>query len=243
MSTTKAQAFRKKRTYKKYPKKRTYAKKSTGYKKYNNAAAMTVMSYPMPQKCSTQLTISFSDGLISALTSSHALVYRPTSYFDVDPVVGGGSYAGYAFFAGMYSRYRVTGFAYEVTFTNLQAQSVMVGCQGIPSVTTPNVGTATDYTEMAAENEFGTSTILAPTSATPTRTLKGYINTTRLWGTPEVKTDNDWAGAVGASPAANSWLRISAHMLNNAAMTIGVQFHVKIKAYGYWDQKNPDLIG
>jgi len=245
MSTTKAQTFRKKKStgYKKYPKRRTYAKKSTGYKKYNNASTLTVLSYPMPQRCNTQLIVTVNDGLISSITSSHALVYRPTSYFDVDPAVGGGSFAGYAFFAGMYSRYRVTGFSYECTFTNLQAQSVMVGCQAIPSSTTPATGTAVDNTEPADENEYGVTAILAPTSATPTRTLRGYVNCQKLWGTPEVKTDNDWSAAVGTSPSVNSWLRISAHMLNNASMTVGVQFHLKIKSYGYWDQKNPDLVG
>jgi len=122
--------------------------------KKNNSNVVTLMSYPMPQKCRTQLHFLAYPGLISALTDSHSLVYRPTSYYDVDPAVGGGSYAGYTFFASQYGRYRVTGFRYRVTFINLETTAVAVGCQAIASQATPASGTAADYVEAASENDY-----------------------------------------------------------------------------------------
>jgi len=207
----------------------------------SNKNVSTINSYPLPMKMNTKLRVLQNVGLISALTSSNALVYRPTSYFDVDPAVGGASFAGYSFYASVYARYRVTGFKYKVTFVNLEATAAIVSCQAIPAVATPATGTATDQTEFAAENEYGQIAVCAPTTSSPEKVLTGYINCKKLWGTPETLTDNDWAGAVGASPAANSWLRIAAHMANNAAMTIGVQVIMEIESYGYWDQKLSDI--
>lgn len=189
----------------------------------------------------TKLKVLQNVGLISALTSSHALVYRPTSYFDVDPAVGGASFAGYTFYSGAYGRYRVTSFKYRATFVNLEATAAIVSCQAIASSATPATGTAVDYTEYAVENDYGKYAVCAPTTSSPEKVITGYIDCQKLWGTPEVKTDNDWAGAVGGSPAVNSWLRIAAHMANNANMTTGVQVILEIESYGYWDEKESDL--
>jgi len=197
----------------------------------------------MPQKCRTQLRFQAYPGLISALTDSHSLVYRPTSYYDVDPAVGGGSYAGYTFFAAQYGRYRVTGFKYKVTFINLETTGVAVSCQAIPSGGTPNSGTAADYVEAASENDYGQVAICAPTSSTPEQVIEGYVDTVKLWGTPEAKTAEGWAAAIGGSPSANSWLRISAHKLNATPMTVGVQTSLELTAYGYWDQRVSDTVG
>jgi len=217
------------------------AKTSSGRKVTNNKNSTKINSYPLPQKIITKLKVLQNVGLISALTSSNALVFRPTSYFDVDPLVGGASFAGYTHYAGVYARYRVYAFRYKATFINLEATGAIVGCQAIPAVTTPATGTATDQTEFASENEYGQIAVCAPTASSPEKVLTGFVRTKDLWGTPEALTDNDWAGAVGGSPAANSWLRISAHMANNAAMTIGVQVILEIESYGYWDQKVSDI--
>lgn len=201
----------------------------------------TIMTFPLPPKMRTKLKLIQSTGLISSLTSSHSLVFRPTSYFDVDPLVGGSSFAGYTFYSSVYGRYRVTSFKYKATFMNLEATGVIVGCQAIASSSTPVTGTAVDQTEYAAENDYGQIAVCAPTTSTPEKVLTGYVDCQKIWGTPEVLTDNDWAGATGGSPPVNTWLRISAHMANNAAMTIGVQLILELESYGYWDQKIADI--
>lgn len=209
--------------------------------KANNRNVTTIETYPLPSKMRTKLRVMIAQGLISALTSSAALVYRPTSYFDVDPAVGGESFAGYTFYSGAYGRYRVTGFKYKCTFINLEATGAIVGCHAIAKSSTPASGTATNFTDIAAENDWGKIAVCAPTTSSPEKVLSGYVDCQKLWGTPEVKTDNDWAGGTGTSPTVNSWLRICAHMANNAAMTIGVQFILEIESYGYWDEKVTDI--
>lgn len=217
------------------------ARTSTARKARSNRNVTTISTYPLPQKMRTKLKILHSTGLISALTSSHSLVFRPTSYFDFDPAVGGPSFAGYTFYSGAYGRYRVTSFKYKVTFVNLEATSAVVSCQAIADSATPAVGTAVDYTEYASENDYGQMAVCAPTTSSPEKVLTGYVRCKDLWGTPEALTDNDWAGAVGGSPTVNSWIRVAAHMANNANMTIGVQCIIEVESYGYWDQKEADL--
>lgn len=209
--------------------------------KANNKFAATLYAYPIPDKIRTRLKVLQNIGLISALTSSSALVYRPTSYFDVDPAIGGASFAGYTYFASAYNRYRVTGFKYKATFVNLESTSVLVGCQAIGQVAQPNSGTAADYTEYAVENEWGQYRVCGPTTAQPKEIIEGWVDCVKLWGTPEARTSAPWASNIGTSPAANSWLRISAHSANNANLTIGVQCILEIESYGYWMEKNPDI--
>lgn len=222
-------------------KKARMARSTTIRRKANNKNVAVIHSFPLPQKMKTRLRVLQNVGLISALTSSHALVFRPTSYFDVDPLVGGAAFAGYTFYSSAYGRYRVTSFKYKATFVNLEATAAIVSCQAIADSATPTVGTAVDHTEYAAENEYGQIAVCAPTTSSPEKILTGYVDCKKLWGTPEALTDNDWAGATGGSPTINSWLRIAAHMANNAAMTIGVQVILQIESYGYWDQKESDI--
>jgi len=208
----------------------------------NTSNVATLMSYPMPQKCRTQLKFREDIGLISALTSSSSSVFRPTSYFDADPVIGGGTFSGYTFFASMYGRYRVTSFSYKATFVNLENTSVIVSCQAIASGLTPGSGTATDYTEAAVENDYGQYEICAPAASSPKQVITGYVDCVKLWGTPEAKTAEGWGSQTGTSPGANSWLRVAAHMANNLPMTVGVQCILELQSYGYWDEKVADVV-
>lgn len=207
-------------------------------KRVRSSRNVGIMSaYPFPQKMYTTLQIVEHNGLISGLTSVASLVYRPTSYFDFYPAVGGPSFGGYATYAGMYDRYRVLAFKYKCTFTNLEADSITVSVQAIADTSTPSSGTAADFTESAIENIYGKYTTLGPVTANPVRTISGYVNCTRLWGTPEVRNDTVWAATTSSSPTANSWLRIAALRNNGATLATGVQFTLVVKSYGVWDER------
>lgn len=206
--------------------------------------SVTTISYPMPMRANTQLVFNDTNGLISALTAVNAKVYQPSSYFDPDPDVASTSdYGGFTFFSSMYSRYRVLAFKYTVIWTNLEATAVRVSCQAIPASVTPTEGTATDWTEPAIENPYGKYFVLSPTAASPTKKLSGYVNCTKLWGTPEARYDTGWAGTATTSPGVNSFLRLAAYKLDGSALSVGVQFNIRVKAYGYWDQKNQEIVG
>lgn len=225
-------------------KKTPAAKKRATITKANNTNVATMYTYPLPQKMNTRLKVILNNlGLISALTSSSSLVYRPTSYFDVDPAVGGPSFAGYTFYASVYGAYRVLAFKYKATFLNLETDGVLVSCQAIASSATPGSGTATDYTEPAIENDYGKYALVGPTAATPEKVITGYVNCTKLWGRPEAKTAPEWAGSTGSNPTVNSWLRIAAKRINGGNLATGCQCVLEIESYGYWDTKNPDITG
>lgn len=220
-----------------YRKKKVYNGKKRMYRKYkpNIRNTVTIHAHPIPQKMFTQLVCVTSNGLIDALLSFNSKVYRPTSYFDLDPDVGGPTFGGYNTFAAIYSRYRVLAFKYTIAWVNLQSDGVLVSAQAIPSTATPSE--LSEATEPAIENEYGQWRLLGPTAAGNPVYMKGYVNCTKIWGTPEVKTESAWAGSVGGSPSANTWLRLGATRINNSAISTGVQFTLRIKSYGYWDQR------
>lgn len=202
-----------------------------------------VRGHPFPQKLRTQLTVLERNGLASGVTAGQAIIYRPTSYFDFDPAVGGQTFGGYGVLANIYDRYRVLAFRYIITFINLEAYSVTVTTEAIADTSTPGSGTTVDYTEFAIEAaNYARSTQLAPNgSGGSMKTLSMLVKTRSVWGTPEVFTDAAYAANAGANPAANTWLRVAAYMNNGQPLAIGVQFTMKLTSYGYWDEKN-DLI-
>lgn len=203
----------------------------------NNQSSNSMMSFPFPQRLNTSLRIYTVNGLIDAALAVNAKVYRPTSYFDLDSDVGGPSFAGYGTYSAMYSRYRVTSFDYDIEWCNLQSDAVMVCAYPIPSTSTPSEVAASANPETGIENNFGKKMLLGPTAATPVSRMRGHVDCRRIWGTPEVTTDNDWAGGTGTSPAVNTWLMLTAERINQAALATGVQFTLTIVSHGYWDQK------
>jgi len=197
---------------------------------------------PFPQKLNTTLTVLERNGLISALTPAFSKVYRPTSYFDFDPAVGGQTFGGYGVLAQIYDRYRVLAFKVDITFINLESDSVTCTIEAIGDAVQPPSGTATDYTEYAIESSnFFRKVILGPTSSAPKAQVSMFTKCLAVWGTPEVSTDAAFAAAAGTSPQSNTWLRISAYRNNGVALTVGVQYVMKLTSYGYWDEKI-DLI-
>jgi len=223
-------------------KARTSRNTTLAKSKVNNRYVAKLYTYPMPQKIWTELRCRGFKGLISSTTSGAAFVYQPTSYFDLDPALGGPSFGGYSFFAGMYNRYRVLSFKYKVTFVNLESSAATVSCQAIASTSVPGTGAGTDWTQAAMENDYGKYVMLAPTSSTPERTLSGYVSCVKLWGTPEAKYDAGWAATIGTSPSLNSYLRVAGHLNSGANLSTGVQIVIEITSYGYWDTRASDIV-
>lgn len=228
------------RSYKRKGKKapRKQYKRKGKYVRYRKGNTSTMATYPYPPKMRTALVINTSSSLYDAVNQNVAKVYRPTSYFDIDPSLGGPSYGGYTTLASMYARYRVIAFKYTLTLVNKGTDPILVSTQAIASTAQPDESGAVNYVEHAIENPYGRYTTLGQnTGAGNVRVLKGYVNAKALWATPEVKTDSSWASLTGNSPSANVWLRIAAKSLTGTSLTNGFVYNLRIKAYGYWDQR------
>lgn len=179
------------------------------------------------------------NGLIDAVLAGANKVYQPTSYYDLDPDVGGPSFGGYSFYASLYNRYRVTHFDYEIEWSNLEADSVMVSALAIPASSTPSELFSAYNPEVAKENNFSRAFLLGPKGGSQaTRTMRGSVSCEAVWGTPEVLTDAGWAAGVGTSPSINTFLMLSAWRINGTALALGAQFVLTITSVGYWDQKS-----
>lgn len=204
---------------------------------YKKKYTATIPMYPTPPKMFTQLVVNHQFTQNSSSTNYVSSVFRPTSYYDVDPSIGGPSFGGYTVFSTMYGRYRVLAFKYAVTFTNLEAFPIVVSTEAIASNVTPSTGTVSDYVESAIENQYGHSATLSPISSNPIRILKGYVNCMKLWGCPEAKTDSLWGASVGSNPVNNSWLRLATRSATGVNLANGVNIQLRIKSYGYFDNR------
>ena len=195
-----------------------------------------------PMKFFTSLKIRTQGGLLDAALAGASKVYRPTSYFDLEPDVGGGSFGGYAFYAAGYGRYRVLSFDYKISLNNLQSDACQFGVYPIPSGTTPSELYSTNNVEVASENPYGKVVLLGPTGGVSTALVTGHVDCVKVWGTPEAATAEGWAGITGSSPSANTWLLLTAERLNLTALSTGVQYVLELVAHGYWDSRTT-LVG
>lgn len=219
------------------PKGRKTKNKNKGRRIPTRYEESSVLQYPVPHRLWTVLRCRTVNGLIDAVLSISSKVYRPTSYFDIDPDVGGPSYAGYTFYASAYGRYRVLKYDYVVEWSNLQSDGVSVGVYPIADTATPSELATSANPELASENSMGKTMLLGPVGSVSTGTIRGSILASKVWGTPEVETEASWAALTGGSPAANTWLMLTAERINGSALSTGAQFVLTVTAHGYWDQR------
>lgn len=213
--------------------------KNSSVRRWTGPSSESFLSgYPFPQKLWMQMACYTTGSIGDASLSTKGKVYRPTSLFDIDDDAGGPSYSGYTFFAAGYSRYRVIGYEWEVTFANALSDAVSVGVYPIPSNSSPSELGSSANPEIAAENLYGKQALLGSLDGQPAVKLRGYVSCEKVWGTPEAKYASAWAGNSGDSPTSNTWLMLCAHRVSgNALSTTGVQYTMRVIAHGYWDQK------
>jgi len=136
------------------------------------------------------------------------------SVYDPDPSLGSGSISGFAEWAAMYRYYRVIGFGYDVTISNMETFPVAVGV--VPA--SESISSATAHN--LAELPYAKSSLLSGKGGLDKVRFSGYHPLADLVGESTLFYSDNYASAVTTNPASllyfSTWANCDgAHTLGN----------------------------
>lgn len=169
----------------------------------------------------SQLTVT-TGGAVQ--TSSR---FRPSSAFDVDPLLGSTTMSGFAELAAIYGSYRVRSSEITLHFTNQSA--VGLACTVLPLNADPGAAPAQAVVLSWPENPYAKTKIVG-TSGSPSIVLKSKMTTGKIFGTDSVYLDDNFAALVTASPA-NNWfwaIGVITNLSPAANSTVFVEVNITI---------------
>jgi len=130
--------------------------------------------------------------------------YRPTSFYDVDPSVGGTTIVGYTLWSSVYQYYRVRSFNFKFTATNADAFGYQMQC--LPLQLDPGANNSTAYSTWKM-NEYCKSAQLSDKGGSPdTKTIVNRVNCRQFVGDKTQAVDDNYASAFGTSPSNNIYM-------------------------------------
>jgi len=139
--------------------------------------------------------------------------HRPTSFYDLDPSVGGTTVVGYTNWSTVYQYYRVTSFSHRVSTTNADAFGYIV--QTIPLQLDPGVNNSTAYSTWGM-NEYAKMRQISDKGGSPdTITINNRVNCKKFVGDKTQAYDDNYASAFGTSPANNIYVPVSIYSIAN----------------------------
>ncbi len=149
--------------------------------------------------------------------------FRPTSAYDVDPVIGGTSMPGFNEWAAIYGKYRVLRFRAEIVAVNLELDFPL-NFIVFPS----NFDLGANYSQVQSQfgNSFAKYRFLSPKGGQDRATIRTpWWSSRQIVGSDSVYLDDDYASNTNASPVNNSYINVAIWTGNavNLANGAGVQ--------------------
>jgi hypothetical protein len=178
----------------------------------------------MPSKKHVPLRV-ISTAIISGASPQVVKRWNPNSAYT--PETGGGSAStpGYADLAQLYGYYRVAGYSYEVTISNLEAFGVVVYCIN------SNADPTTSVNSTIASNPKCQSCSLSPKGGFDRHVFRGRFTIASIVGSPSVKWDDLYSALINANPADVTWLGVGVQSIGGSNLTNGVCCEVKLLQY------------
>jgi len=181
----------------------------------------------MPDRYYCKLTYTdFSATTIPATGQLFNRRYRPTSAFDIDPLLGNTSCPGFNEFATLYQSYRVTWSRCELR--------ISPGGGALPTLVTlvplnvdlgsgPTFATATSL----ADQTYAKSKV-AGAPGSPTISLRMEMSTEKIVGSKQVYFDDNYTSLVTTSPVNNWYWNISGIITSAASSSSTFYIETKI---------------
>jgi hypothetical protein len=187
---------------------------------------------------STITTLRYESVLANPINnagSSFASVrFRPSSAFDVDPVLGGTVMPGFSTYATLYARYRMVKFKCVVTFVNLESFPVDV------IVFPSNFDLGANYTQVQSQfsNSFARFKMLSPTGGMDRCVIHSpWLTAAKLNGDDGTMFDDSYASVVTTSPTNNTFINIAVWSGNSNTLNKGVATEITITTqYKFYEQ-------
>ncbi len=145
--------------------------------------------------------------------------FRPSSAYDVDPVIGGTSMPGFTEFTGLYGKYRVLRSKIEVTFSNLE--DFPVYCVIFAS----NFDLGANYSQVQSQygNSFAKRQMISAKGGMDRATLTtGWIRSDKIVGAKGSLWDDDYSANTNTSPVNNLYQNVGIWTGNTTLLSVGV---------------------
>lgn len=160
----------------------------------------------MPDQFRTMLRF---DKIVSAPMTTGApgiIAFLPTAAFDVDPVIGSPTMAGFNQFAEFYNQYRVLASKIKVSLSNSSA-TIPVSLYVMPTTLNPGLFSAADILSMRG-NPFCKWKNVALLGG-GTTTITNQMSSRRMVGSDAVLFEQGYASPVTTSPVDNWYWAIA----------------------------------
>jgi len=196
-----------------------------------NDAVLTIprsVGFVVPDRLRTSLRFWKAPILNFSVLTTQVIRLQPSAAYDIDPSIGGTVPPGFAEMATLYNSYRVRSSRCVVEATNTSATS-MLQITLLPTNLDPGGSPTSTYVTSSREQPYATSKSLPPTGG-PTVKLSSNMSTEKIFGSPMVRYDDNFAALVNAIPV-NNWfwiVAIYAGAVQSAAEPVFVNIGVDI---------------
>ncbi len=208
---------RKRTSRKRTSRKRRSARK--GQRRSNRTMLSTRGKSTIPDKLFT--TMQYSDNVTLTSTGGVVAAYQfQSSCFDPNLTGVGHQPLGFDQWASFYTKYRVHGIGYKITFINTNT-SVQVDVSVMPK----NVSTTTIPHNTIWERPYTKHKILGiEGSGQAVKTIKGYINIARVLGMSKLQynTDDLTHSLIGSSPTTMGFLQMYLAPVDGSTTVISI---------------------
>lgn len=153
--------------------------------------------------------------------------FRPSSAFDVDPIIGGTSMPGFNELAGIYGRYRMLKFKLDLIAINNEEFPVNV----VAFVT--NFDPGANYAQVQSQygNSFARSKFLSPKGGMDRASIHTpWWSAAEITGSDTALVDDSYSSTIATSPTNNTYISIGLWTGNNTALVNGVSIQCVITA-------------
>lgn len=204
-----------------------------------NDAVLTIprsVGFVVPDRLRTSLRFWKAPVLNLSVSNLQVIRFAPSAAYDIDPLVGGTLPPGYAQLAALYGSYRVRSARCTVEAINT-SPNTMLQITLLPTNLDPGSSPSSTYVTSTREQPYAISKALPPTGA-PTTKLQSSMSTEKIFGTPMVRYDDNFAALTNAVPNNNWYWVISIYsaavqpasepVFVNVAIDIDIEFYDRL---------------
>lgn len=177
-----------------------------------------------PPRLHTSLRYTSIGTINNVGTTAASNRYRPTNAFDVDPLLASTAMPGFAEYALLYTRYRVTSSKIMVDFMNLESFPLIVAI--LPVQTDPGSNHLASVTTRFLGQPVCHSKPVGAITGLSVAQLGHQTSTAKIAGVSDLNTADDYSSGVGAGPLLNWYWDVM--ILSNSVLASGVFVHVTV---------------
>lgn len=181
----------------------------------------------MPDRMMTRLTYKgMQTFTISAGTAGVAARWRPSSAFDIDPLLGSTSTVGFAEMSAFYNNYRVVKSMLSVKAAALSTAAISQ-IVALPLNADPTGAPTLAVMESWLNNPYS-KIRLVPSQGGPVVSMRLAMTTEKIYGSKMVYFDDNFAALVNTSPVNNWYWAVAVVLSANAGGNFPVQVEIDI---------------